>query len=378
MNGRPAVRRWSSQTIAGRSGLPGLVGHDDRAALGRDRQPGDRVAPDGRVGQDPPAGVAERPPVQLGVLLGPAGLGRDVRLDRDACARDEDARGIEHERPDALRPDVDGEDLLGHGGPVLEEDARAPSVRPGRRSGRAPRWRPSRARPSRPARYGAWSVPTPCWWLIVAPWLDDDLAGRGLERAPAVERLVGIGREPEDVGRVQARAARVAVRQVAEGVDALADGFEPVSERAPELGGQVGEGRPVGRGLERVDRVAGVPQRVAQVRCREPAVPPGRIRCRVRRCPATRGRGRRRPWRPPRRRPGCRSGRRSRGSAPDPSRGRRGSAGGAPSPGRRRRARTSSPSRAASRRGPSTAAGPTARAVARAAAHGPSPGRGSR
>ena len=47
-------------------------------------------------------------------------------------------------------------------------------------------------------------------------------------------------------------------------------------ERAPERGGEVGESRPVGRGLERVDGVPGVPQRVPQVRGGEPAVAPRR------------------------------------------------------------------------------------------------------
>ena len=60
---------------------------------------------------------------------------------------------------------------------------------------------------------------------------DDRLARGGLQRAPALERLVRVGGEPEDVRRVQARAARVDVREVAERVDALAVVVEPVAER---------------------------------------------------------------------------------------------------------------------------------------------------
>ena len=74
------------------------------------------------------------------------------------------------------------------------------------------------------ARYGAWSRPTPCWWLIVPPWATIASLAARLQPAPALERLVRVGGEPEDVGRVQARAARVDVRQVAERVDPLAVG----------------------------------------------------------------------------------------------------------------------------------------------------------
>ena len=135
---------------------PGRVGHDDRAALRRDGQPGDRVAPHGRIGEDPPAGLADRAPVQLGVLLGPAGLGRDVRLDRDprrmatsvAGRRRTRARGRSASRHRWRRiRSVDGGR---HGAAVLEQDARRHDARPGRSvrmsGARSP---PSRAVPSR-------------------------------------------------------------------------------------------------------------------------------------------------------------------------------------------------------------------------------------
>ena len=241
--------------------------------------------------------IAERPPVQLGILLGPARLGRDVRLDRDARGRHDGLpTGVEHERADALGPDVDREDPLGRGprsadgrhrahGVRPRAGRRAPSARRDRTSGPGRRSPPSRAGPSRPARYGAWSVPTPCWWLMVAAVLDDDPAGRRLEGAPALERRVRVVGEAEDVGRVQARAARIAVRQVAERVDALAGRLQPVAERPPELGGEVRRGassrsrsracRP--RSPRPTARCAGTAPRTARAarpsRCRVPAMP---------------------------------------------------------------------------------------------------------
>ncbi len=41
--GSPSVRRSSSHVIAGRKGRPSAVGHDDRAALGRERDAGERL-----------------------------------------------------------------------------------------------------------------------------------------------------------------------------------------------------------------------------------------------------------------------------------------------------------------------------------------------
>ena len=205
---------------------------------------------------------------------------------------------------------------------------------------------------------------------------DDHVARRRLQGPPALERLVRVVGQTEDVGRVQARAARVGVRQVAEGVDPLAGRVEAVAEGPAELGGEAGQVRPVGRGLERVDGVAFVPQRVAQVRRREPRPPPGRADARCRRHRARRG-----PGRPP---PG-RSAPTTSGMAAQPDDHQaavrplpapaRGSVGAGRCRGDRRRGRTSWRSRAGSRRGPSTAAGPTGRADGRARAPGPSRGR---
>ena len=106
--------------------------------------------------------------------------------------------------------------------------------------------------------------------------LDDRLAGGGLQATPAVEGLVGLCAESEDVRRVEAGAARVDVGQVAERVDPLAAAvaFEAVAERPPHRRGKVRQTPPVDGRLECVDRVAEVPQRVAQVRGPEPVPEP--------------------------------------------------------------------------------------------------------
>ena len=88
------------------------------------------------------------------------------------------------------------------------------------------------------------------------PAVGDDRLARGrLEPSPALERLVRVGGQAEDVGRVQARPARVEVRQVAEGVDPLADrrrgrAAAPARARAAS----VRQRRPVDRRLQRVRR----------------------------------------------------------------------------------------------------------------------------
>ena len=143
-----------------------LVGHDDRAALCRDGHADDGVASRGRVANDLAAGLAERAPVEFGILFRPARMGRDIWLDGDPGAGDEDARGVEDQGSNALCPDVDGEDLLRaararHDGPSSSRTPRA--IRP---SGSKVRTIDEIASiPSGPfsaARYGAWSVPTPC------------------------------------------------------------------------------------------------------------------------------------------------------------------------------------------------------------------------
>jgi hypothetical protein len=94
----------------------------------------------------------------------------------------------------------------------------------------------------------------------------DDLAGGGLQRAPARERYVGVGMDPEEEGRVEARAVEVDVREVGEGVDALSLAGERAAQSFLDRGEERGDAAP-GRGrLERVDRPARLPERVPQVR----------------------------------------------------------------------------------------------------------------
>ena len=92
-----------------------IVGDDDRPALAGQGDARNRLGPDDAAGPERRAGLADRSPVELGVLLRPAGLGRDVRFDRDAGARDETAARIEDECPDALRAGVKRKDVLGAG-----------------------------------------------------------------------------------------------------------------------------------------------------------------------------------------------------------------------------------------------------------------------
>jgi hypothetical protein len=92
-----------------------IVGDNDRPALAGQGDARNRLGPDHAAGPERRAGLADRSPVELGVLLRPAGLGRDVRFDRDAGARDETAARIEDECPDALRAGVKRKDVLGDG-----------------------------------------------------------------------------------------------------------------------------------------------------------------------------------------------------------------------------------------------------------------------
>ena len=92
------------------------IGDDDRRPLGRERDAGDGVRTGDAAGPQRGARLADRPPVQVRILLGPARLRGDVRLDRDLRRRDERPARVEHERPDALRPDVDREQVVGRHG----------------------------------------------------------------------------------------------------------------------------------------------------------------------------------------------------------------------------------------------------------------------
>ena len=303
-NGRPSVRRWSSQTIAGRSGRPVSSVTTTVFALGRDGQPDDRVAPHGRVREDR-AGRRRRASASRAPDPAPPSRAAATRTARSGCATTR--RATRQHRTRA--PGRSGSRRRSRGSGGRRRRRGSPSRR---------LTRPRVLRAGRPRRHPPVRVEGPHDRLdglhaerallgrevrrvveadavLVAdrrPVLDDHPARRRLERPPARERLVGVGREAEDVRRVEARPGRVHVRQVAEGMDALAGRLEAVAERPSERGGQVGEPRPVGRGLERVDRVARIPQRVAQVRGGEPTVPPGRSRSPDRRRHASRARGR--------------------------------------------------------------------------------------
>ena len=88
------------------------VRRQHRRPLRRHGEAGDRFGRDARLREQAARRRADRPPVELRVLLGEAGRSRDVRLDRDAAPREEVARKVEQERADALRPVVDREEPL--------------------------------------------------------------------------------------------------------------------------------------------------------------------------------------------------------------------------------------------------------------------------
>ena len=333
---------------------------------------GDRVRPDDAAGPERGAGLADRSPVRSRVLLGPAGLRRDVRLDRDlARGRRASPRGSNDERTDALRPDVDREDAVAAHRPLLEEHARVHDpvrVEPRGRRRRAP------SIPSSPFSAGeVRRVVAPDAVLVAdrAAAGDDRLARRALQPPPAIQRLVRVG---GDAGRRTSRrgsSRRVDVRQVAERVDPLADVVEAVAERPSERRREVRQPRPVDRGLERVERVAERPRA-----CRAGPAPGTASRASAGRS-TRRPRSRRGAGRSSRPRGRRASTNRSMPLAPTRSEGPL-----RPEPAQPEVARQESPgprsagqreqrlrSRAASRRGPSTAAGrpgPASRAASTA------------
>ena len=84
----PSVRRWSSQTMAGRSGCAVAVHVDDGGALGGQGDAGDGLFGDGRLLPELLARLAERLPEVVGVLFGPAGARRRrARWARGLCRR---------------------------------------------------------------------------------------------------------------------------------------------------------------------------------------------------------------------------------------------------------------------------------------------------
>ncbi len=282
----------------------GLVEADDRAPLGRQRDGRDRIG--GSAGHRPerPAGVAERAPVELGILLGPAGLRRDVRLDRDLGPREELAAGVEEQGTHALGADVEGQQPVGGSGAwaghravllVLGAGARRGArVVAATRAAGAPASAVSA--PASASSAPGFRIPfgskvagqtfqgghAGCPLLggqvrgVVAPHAvlvadraaagHDRLGCRRLEARPALQRPVGVLGQAEDVRRVQARARRVDVRQVGERVHPLALGRQALAQAGRDGRQESRHGRPGRRRLERVDRVARVPQGVAEVR----------------------------------------------------------------------------------------------------------------
>ena len=253
IGGRPSARRWSSQTIAGRSGVPASSVTTTVAALRRQRDAGDRVParhPRGpqraRTPRRSRASRARRP-----APPSPAAARRTARSGRGAW-RDERAASGRRRAP---------------GRSACRRRARGPGRRVIARpsASRTPGFMsPSGSKP--PATSPRTAMPELALLgrqlrRVVAPdaVLVADRAAvarrsprsrRVFSRAPAVERLVRVGGEPEDVRRVQARAARVDVREVAERVDALAVGRRGrggAPGRRPRRGRAAASSRPPSR-----------------------------------------------------------------------------------------------------------------------------------
>jgi len=101
-----------------------LVGDDQGDPLGGQRDAGHAVRPDRAATSgrrrprcpELPAGLADGGPPDLRVLLRPAGLGRDIRLDRHPAHRHQDAGRVEEERADTLGADVDRQRVVGRTG----------------------------------------------------------------------------------------------------------------------------------------------------------------------------------------------------------------------------------------------------------------------
>ena len=154
--------------------------------------------------------------------------------------------------------------------------------------------------------------------------LDDQPAGGRLERQPAPVGALRPRGAAEDVGHVDARSPRCR-RGTGGRRRGPARSRPRARRRAPgtRAAASAGRPRPVGGRLQGVDRVAGVPQRVAQVRLAEPAGVPAAPE-RPPAPPPRRASGRasspRRSWP---RRPACvpaRPSRRRHGSGPAPRR----------------------------------------------------------
>ncbi len=116
-----SAQRWQSLGAAlvqpddgGAQGLAVLIQVDQGGALGGQRHAGDAPGCEGLVrvlGQVFPellAGLAERLPENLGLLLGQPGGGGEVGLDGLTGFGEQAALQVEDQRPHALSADVDG------------------------------------------------------------------------------------------------------------------------------------------------------------------------------------------------------------------------------------------------------------------------------
>ena len=259
-----------------------LVRDDDGAALRGERHARERVTADARAREQPLARLAQRPPVEVRVLLAAAGRARDVRLDRDLGDRLERAGRVEHHRPHALGADVEREDAVGgHARDSTAAGATAGRSTPGFmipsgsnvRTTASSAAMPSGALLRREVRrvIGADAVVMGDRRALG----DDRVRGGPLDGQRPCPRLVRVGAEPEQVGHVQAGARRVDVRQVGEHVDPLVPVRERRADRQLQPREQARQPRPVGGGLERLGAVAGRDERVAQVRRPQAGPVPG-------------------------------------------------------------------------------------------------------
>src|SRR5689334_8957726 len=103
---------------------------------------------------------------------------------------------------------------------------------------------------------------------------DDRRARRGLEGLPAAVGVVGVRAQPKEKCRVDAGPVRIDMREVREGMHALAHAGECGAQRALDCGNHRRDIAPVCRRLDRVDGETVLPQLVAQIRRAEaPALP---------------------------------------------------------------------------------------------------------
>src|SRR5690606_17098663 len=105
---------------------------------------------------------------------------------------------------------------------------------------------------------------------------DDGFARRALHALPVLQRVVGVGLHAEDHRHIDARAGGVDVRQVREDVHALAERLRGAVQAVDNGLCRARNIRPGDDGLQRIDGIARLPERVAQVGRAEAALEPYR------------------------------------------------------------------------------------------------------